>query len=81
MFSISSLSDFIWTKQPQIVSSQKVHNTMRSALSAEKPRSVYILVMGLTGAGKSTFISVITGNKDIPVGEAAEMDGGMKFQS
>lgn len=33
--------------------------------------------MGLTGAGKSTFISVITGNKNIPIGAAGELDGGM----
>lgn len=36
---------------------------------------VYILVMGLTGAGKSTFISVATGIDDIPNGEDGEMDG------
>jgi ABC-type uncharacterized transport system ATPase component len=40
-------------------------------------RPVFILVMGLTGAGKSTFISVITGNEDIPIGTDAELDGGM----
>jgi hypothetical protein len=40
-------------------------------------RPVYILVMGLTGAGKSTFISVVTGREDIPIGTDAELDGGM----
>lgn len=81
MLSMSSVSDLIWGKQPQIMSNELVQKTMPSAAPAKKPRSVYILVMGLTGAGKSTFISVITGNKDIPVGKAAEMDGGMKSLS
>ena len=47
----------------------------------KRVRRLYILVMGLTGAGKSTFISVVTGNKDIPIGKAAEMDGGIETQS
>ncbi len=32
--------------------------------------------MGLTGAGKSTFISVLTGNENIPIGIAGDLDGG-----
>lgn len=40
-------------------------------------REVYILVMGLTGAGKSTFIAVVTGDEGIPVGDAGTMEGGM----
>ncbi|MCJ1478845.1 hypothetical protein MMC13_007529 [Lambiella insularis] len=52
-----------------------MQKTLHSGTSAEKARSVYILVMGLTGAGKSTFISVVTGDPDIPIGEAGELDG------
>lgn len=44
-----------------------------------KKRTLYILVMGLTGAGKSTFISVITGNENIPIGVAGDLDGGMQM--
>ena len=53
--------------------------TMRSDVPSDtvEVRPVYILVMGLTGAGKSTFISVITGNDKIPVGDAGTMEGGM----
>lgn len=43
-----------------------------------KRKTLYILVMGLTGAGKSTFISVVTGNEDIPIGVAGDLDGGMQ---
>ena len=38
-------------------------------------RSVYILITGLTGAGKSTFISVVTGDDTLAVGDAGTMDG------
>ena len=48
--------------------------TMRSAVP--EIRVVYILVMGLTGAGKSTFVSVVTKNEDIPIGKDGELDGG-----
>lgn len=51
----------------------------RTGPSILKPQVLYILVMGLTGAGKSTFISIVTENADIPIGEASQMDGGMKF--
>ncbi|KAL8697170.1 MAG: hypothetical protein Q9201_007267 [Fulgogasparrea decipioides] len=37
-------------------------------------RQIYILVMGLTGAGKSTFISVVTEDDAIPIGEPGELD-------
>ncbi|KAL8727074.1 MAG: hypothetical protein Q9181_005833 [Wetmoreana brouardii] len=37
-------------------------------------QQIYILVMGLTGAGKSTFISVVTGDDTIPIGEPGELD-------
>ena len=52
--------------------------TMRSAVPTTKVeiRIVYILVMGLTGAGKSTFVSVVTENEDIPIGKDGELDGG-----
>ena len=44
---------------------------MSSQLSEETLRvqKVYILVMGLTGAGKSTFVSVGTERSDIGIGE------------
>ena len=57
---------------------QASQKTKSSEVSRSKPRKLYILVMGLLGAGKSTFISVLTGNPDIPIGKAAELDGGMK---
>ncbi|KAL8727621.1 MAG: hypothetical protein Q9166_005929 [cf. Caloplaca sp. 2 TL-2023] len=37
-------------------------------------RDIYILVMGLTGAGKSTFISIVTENDTIPIGEPGDLD-------
>jgi predicted kinase len=37
---------------------------------------VYTLVMGLTGAGKSTFISIATENDTIEVGKDDDMDVG-----
>lgn len=61
------------------MSSYMAQKTMRSTgLSNNvEVRTVYILVMGLTGAGKSTFISVATGDEDIAVGHDGTMDGGM----
>lgn len=44
-----------------------------------KKKTLSILVMGLTGAGKSTFISVITGNENIPIGVAGDLDGGTQL--
>lgn len=35
---------------------------------------VYVVVMGLTGAGKSTFISVATDRDDIPIDEDGDLD-------
>ena len=60
------------------MSSNISKKTMRSAVPAAtvEIRIVYILVMGLTGAGKSTFVSVVTGNEDIPIGKDGELDGG-----
>lgn len=51
---------------------------MRSAVptATVEIRIVYTLVMGLTGAGKSTFVSVVTGNEDIPISKDGELDGG-----
>ena len=53
-------------------------NTVSTKLRSARPKkqTLYILVIGLTGAGKSTFISVATGNEDIPIGPASELDGG-----
>jgi predicted GTPase len=47
--------------------SQSVMSSTASADSAQF-RVVHILVMGLTGAGKSTFISKATGDDSIRVG-------------
>ena len=60
------------------MSSNVSKKTMRSAVptATVEIRIVYILVMGLTGAGKSTFISVVTGDEDIPIGKDGELDGG-----
>ena len=60
------------------MSSDISKKTMRSAVPTTKVeiRIVYILVMGLTGAGKSTFVSVVTENEDIPIGRDGELDGG-----
>ncbi|KAI4085991.1 MAG: hypothetical protein LQ344_007940 [Seirophora lacunosa] len=50
--------------------------TLRPPAAAQtEVREIYILVMGLTGAGKSTFISVVTENPEIPIGEPDDMDG------
>jgi ABC-type proline/glycine betaine transport system ATPase subunit len=51
---------------------------MRSAVPAAtiEIRIIYILVMGLTGAGKSTFISVVTENDQIPIGRPGVLSGG-----
>ena len=61
------------------MSSNISKKTMRSAIPAAtvEIRIVYILVMGLTGAGKSTFVSVATENEDIPIGQDGELGGGM----
>ncbi|MCJ1246881.1 hypothetical protein MMC30_004090 [Trapelia coarctata] len=47
---------------------------LRSAVSHSitETRVLYILVMGLTGAGKSTFISIVTEDDTIPVGASLE---------
>ena len=51
--------------------------TLRSSQqTVKKPKKMYILVMGITGAGKSTFISTVTENADIPIGTAADLEGG-----
>ncbi|ETN38049.1 uncharacterized protein HMPREF1541_07672 [Cyphellophora europaea CBS 101466] len=66
------------TKSPsQTRSSQQKHHlrkTLRPSNEAENVKEVYILVMGLTGAGKSTFISIVTGDDSIPIGKDDELD-------
>lgn len=59
-------------------SQQKRHllQTMRPPHEAENVKEVYILVMGLTGAGKSTFVSIMTGDDSIPIGKDDELDCG-----
>lgn len=56
----------------------KLRKTVRSGSNVVpiERHEVYILVMGLTGAGKSTFISIVTEDDSIPVGEDDDMDGG-----
>lgn len=56
---------------------QRLQLTRRARTLSPEPRRLYILVMGLTGAGKSTFISMLTGNENIPIGNAAQMHGGI----
>ncbi len=58
-----------------------LQKTLRSSgpQAMKEVREVYILVMGLTGAGKSTFISIVTEDDTIPVGKVDDMDGG-KFK-
>ena len=60
------------SKSPRVPLSQKM---LRPPSSAQvQVREIYILVMGLTGAGKSTFISVVTGDDKIPIGKSDDMD-------
>ena len=49
---------------------------MRTGNLALGPEKLYILVMGLTGAGKSTFIYDLTGNSKIPIGKASDLHRG-----
>ena len=44
--------------------------------AARPKKTLYILVMGLSGAGKSTFISIVTENDTIPIGAASNLMGG-----
>ena len=51
--------------------------SLRPPSTAQKEiRQIYILVMGLTGAGKSTFISVVTEDSTIPIGDPGDLDSG-----
>ena len=65
------------SSDPRLLSTL-VQKTTRSSDPSDdvEVRVVYILVMGLTGAGKSTFISVVTGNNKIAVGDAGVIGGG-----
>lgn len=47
-----------------------------SVAAAVERQEIYILVMGLTGAGKSTFISIATEDPSVPIGDDDDMDGG-----
>ncbi|KAL8830062.1 MAG: hypothetical protein Q9170_005905 [Blastenia crenularia] len=60
-------------KSPTMVPlSQK---TLRPPTTAQtQVRVIYILVMGLTGAGKSTFIYTVTEDNKIPIGEPGDLD-------
>ncbi|KAL9603995.1 MAG: hypothetical protein Q9219_000757 [cf. Caloplaca sp. 3 TL-2023] len=49
---------------------------MRTGTLSTGPEKLYILVMGLTGAGKSTFIKDLTGNPNIPIGAASDLQRG-----
>lgn len=48
--------------------------SLRVQAPQDEVRDIYILVMGLTGAGKSTFISIATGIDSIPIGEPGDLD-------
>ncbi|MCJ1263811.1 hypothetical protein MMC22_003681 [Lobaria immixta] len=50
-----------------------IQSTMRAAHL--KRKILYILVMGLSGVGKSTFISIVTENDTIPIGAASNLMG------
>lgn len=51
--------------------------TIQTKMRAARPKkTLYILVMGLSGAGKSTFISIVTENDTIPIGAASNLMGG-----
>lgn len=54
-------------------------NRSKMRAPALKKKILYILVMGLTGAGKSTFISVVTENEKIPIGVPSDLEGGKCF--
>ena len=55
---------------------RKLQKSLRSYTPSSKPQKLYIFVMGLTGAGKSTFISTVTEDDTIPIGTAADVEGG-----
>jgi predicted GTPase len=60
-------------------SSSKTSHTLQKTMrrsGAYSKLEIYILVMGLTGSGKSTFISIATEDDTIPIGEQDDMDGG-----
>lgn len=50
--------------------------TIQTKMRAARPKkTLYILVIGLSGAGKSTFISTVTENDTIPIGAASNLMG------
>ena len=59
---------------------RKMRQTLRAPAHADsrdvaEVRQIFILVMGLTGAGKSTFISTVTGDTSIAIGAVGKLDG------
>ncbi|KAL8936342.1 MAG: hypothetical protein Q9216_004978 [Gyalolechia sp. 2 TL-2023] len=62
------------SKPSKVPLSQRTLRPPPTAQTKIPPVEIYILAMGLTGAGKSTFISVVTGDSTIRVGDPGELD-------
>lgn len=62
------------TENPLVIIEDKPAPLGGLSPSKDGPKKVHLLVMGLTGAGKSTFISRATGDKTIPIDD--DLDGG-----
>jgi hypothetical protein len=62
--------------KPVVVSTRKTHDTINKAIEtpsgAEGGEQIVIAVMGVTGAGKSSFIKNVTGSQDVLVGHDLE---------
>jgi hypothetical protein len=54
---------------PEAQSSKMVLVSKMPIKDPAQRQKIYIAVMGVTGAGKSTFISTVTGNDSIEIGE------------
>ena len=68
MFSQHDRQDASSAKTPTIPLSQRTLRAPVSALTSDEVHIIHILVMGLTGAGKSTFIKILTGDNSIKTG-------------
>ncbi|KAK6521663.1 hypothetical protein TWF506_001872 [Arthrobotrys conoides] len=52
--------------------SKKIYKSLKSHIDWGKDKEVLIAVMGMTGAGKTTFISKATGKSDLGIGHSLE---------
>lgn len=59
----------------------RLQPTMCTGNLKRRRAKLYILVMGLTGVGKSTFIQDLTANAKIPIGKASDLHRGKSFAS